>query len=81
MQRVLDVAALDGILVDVFQLLQHYLWAANLAGTAALLPDLVGAPRLVRQLAGAQLAEKHVRPVPLQQVEDLTSLEYPRRAP
>ncbi len=47
MHRVIDIAALDRIVVHVFQLLPHHLLVADLLRMTPLLPDLVLALGLV----------------------------------
>jgi len=55
MDGLIDIAAFDGVLVHVFQLLHHGV-AADLLGLAPLLPQLVLALRFVPQLKRAELA-------------------------
>src|ERR1700722_694127 len=53
MDRIIDVAALDRIVVNVVELLVHHFVVADLLGFAALFPNLVLTFSLVTQLEGA----------------------------
>src|SRR5438093_8935944 len=70
MRRLIDVAALHGVVVHVFQLLPHHPVVADLFGMAALLPDLVLAVGLVPKLGGAKLPEQYRGTVSFQQLND-----------
>ena len=58
MDGVTHVAALDGVVVDLLQLLQHHLVADNLLGHVAFFPDLVVTLRLVAAFVGLKLPKE-----------------------
>ena len=75
MDRIVYIAALDRVVVDVLDLLPHHRFILNQLRMRAFLPDLIFPIDFVRGLALRQLLKHLARLLILQVIDDLTRRE------
>ena len=71
MRRILDMATLHGVIVNILQLLPHHLFVLDLFWLAPFLPNLILTLGLMRKFACAQLLQENSSRIPFQQSDDL----------